>query len=157
MALGLALQAAEELRQELADEVTRSREERLVLRSLDGERIQRRLEERQAFQGRAETWQQRLREAQAAAARQLGLADPSAESIARASPREGGRLLELIGQVKALASTLGELTALNRMLAERALGCTRAYVQALAPRPTAYGRFGVPPPAPTRSAVSRRA
>jgi hypothetical protein len=159
-ALEAAVQAADELKQELESEVGRSREERLVLRSLDGARIHQRISDREAFLHRADSRQRRLRAAQAEAARGLGLEDPSAESIARAAPQEGGRLLDLIEQIRALAATLAELTALNRTLAERALGCTRAYVQALAPQPTAYGRFGAPPPpsalAPV-AALSRRA
>ena len=68
-------------------------------------------------------------------------------------------LFRSIAQISALASTLSELGALNQSLAERALGCTRAFTRALAPQPAAYGRLGVaPPPAPAvLSAVSRRA
>jgi FlgN protein len=159
--LATALTVAETLRDELEAEVGRSRDERLVLRSLDGLRIQARMSERLSFIETAERLQERLRSAQAQAARELGLTDPSADSIARVRPREGARLVEVLAQIRALASTLSELSALNQSLAERALTCTRAYVKALSPRPSAYGRFGaVPPPgafAPRQSAVSRRA
>jgi hypothetical protein len=159
-AVEAAVEAAEQLKEELEAEVGRSREERVVLRSLDGVRIHQRISDRLAFIDRAEYLQRRLRSAQEEAARRLGIDDGSAESIARAAPLPGRRLLSVVGQIQALASTLNELTALNRTLAERALGYTRAYVQALAPRPTAYGRFGAPPPdlalVPV-AAVSRRA
>lgn len=157
MTLAAAVTAAGALRDELQSEVVRSREERVVLRSLDGGRIQARMEERLEFIERTEQLQRQLRVAQSAAAAGLGLTDASAESIARASPREGGKLVELLGQVRALASTLSELAALNQSLAERALGCTRAYTRAMSPRPTAYGRLGAPPPAAALAAVSRRA
>jgi hypothetical protein len=155
--LAPVLTTAEALRDELEAEVGRARDERLVLRSLDGARIHQRITERLAFVERAEGLQVRLRAAQAEVARGLGLADPSAESIARAAPREGRLLAELIAQIRALAATLSELGALNQSLAERALGCTRAYVRALAPRPAAYGRMGGLKPALAAGAVSRRA
>ncbi len=157
MTLAIAVTAAAALRAELQAEVVRSREERVVLRSLDGGRIQARMEERLEFIERTGLLQGQLRVAQSAAAAGLGLTDATAESIARASPREGTRLVELLGQVRALASTLSELAALNQSLAERALGCTRAYTRAMSPRPTAYGRLGAPPAAAALAAVSRRA
>ncbi len=157
MTLATAVTAAAALRDELQAEVVRSREERVVLRSLDGGRIQARMEERLEFIERTEQLQRQLRVAQSAVAAGLGLTDATAESIARASPREGTLLVELLGQVRALASTLSELAALNQSLAERALGCTRAYTRAMSPRPTAYGRFGALPAAAVLAAVSRRA
>ena len=157
MTLAAAVTTAAALRDELQAEVVRSREERVVLRSLDGGRIQARMEERLEFIERTEHLQRQLRVAQSAAAQALGLTDATADSIARLVPREGGLLVELLGQVRALASTLSELAALNQSLAERALGCTRAYTRAMAPRPTAYGRLGAPPPAAALAAVSRRA
>lgn len=158
MTLASAVTAAAELRDELQAEVLRSREERVVLRSLDGARIQARMDERLEFIQRAELLQRHLRVAQSAAASVLGLADASAESIARHAPREGGELASLLGQVRALASTLAELAALNQSLAERALGCTRAYTRAMAPRPAAYGRLGaLHSGVAALAAVSRRA
>ena len=158
MTLDPALHTAAALRDELQAEVARSRDERLILRSLDGPRIQARIDERLEFIARAEELQRVLRAEQAAMARHLGLADASAAAIARRLP-EGAKLVELIAQISALASTLSELGALNQSLAERALGCTRAFTRALAPKPAAYGRLGaVPPPAAAvLSAVSRRA
>jgi ABC-type transporter Mla subunit MlaD len=155
--MAAALTAAAALRDELQAEVVRSREERVVLRSLDGGRIQARMEERLEFIERTEHLQRQLRVAQSGAAQALGLTDATADSIARRAPREGGQLVELLGQIRALASTLSELAALNHSLAERALGCTRAYTRAMAPRPTAYGRLGAPPPSAALAAVSRRA
>lgn len=158
MTLAPALTAAAALRDELQEEVGRSRDERLILRSLDGPRIQARIDERLEFITRAEELQRVLRVEQAAVARRLGLTDASATAIARRLP-EGHRLVELIAQIGALASTLSELGALNQSLAERALGCTRAFTRGLAPKPAAYGRLGVvpPPAAAGLSAVSRRA
>jgi FlgN protein len=150
-----AVTCAAELRLELEAEVVRAREERVVLRSLDGGRIQQRLEERLEFLQRAELLQQRLRVAQAAAANELGLAESTADAIATRSPR-GKELAALLSDVRALASTLGELAALNQSLAERALGCTRAYTRAMSPRPAAYGRLGRHAPGAALAAVSSR-
>ena len=157
MTLFPALTAAAALRDELQGEVARSRDERLILRSLDGPRIQSRIDERLEFIARADELQRVLRIEQAAAARRLELADGSAASIARRLPVEGKKLVDLIAQISALASTLAELGALNQSLAERALGCTRAYTRGLAPKPAAYGRVGAGPPPAALAAVSRRA
>lgn len=157
MTLTHALEAAHALRDELEQEVGRARDERLILRSLDGLKLQASIGQRQAFLGRAQQLQETLRAAQAAAARALGLEDPSAESIQRLLPERGALFASLLGQIRALAATLSELSALNRSLSERALGCTRAYVQALAPPPHAYGRLGASAPAASVAAVSRRA
>lgn len=157
MTLALAVDAAEALRDELEAEVARARDERVVLRSLDGIRIQQRVSERIAFAQRADRQQQKLAHAQRVAALALGLGDSSAESLARVVPTEGRVLLELVGQIRSLAAALSELSAFNQQLAERALRYTRAYVQAMAPRPT-YGRYGrAAPVEPVVSAFSRRA
>ncbi|MBS2024817.1 MAG: flagellar export chaperone FlgN [Deltaproteobacteria bacterium] len=142
MSLADAVNIAETLRSEIEVEVGRAREERVVLRSLDGQKIQARMEEKVAFQDRTEELLYRLQEAQKAAARELDLNDASAESLAKVRPEEGRALSNVILQIRALAATLAELTALNRDLAARALGCARAYLHAIAPRPTAYGRRG---------------
>ena len=97
MALASAVTAAAELRDELQAEVLRSREERVVLRSLDGARIQARMDQRLEFIQRAELLQRHLRVAQSAAASALGLTDASAESIARHAPS--------VGRYRVVAST----------------------------------------------------
>lgn len=160
MKLAHALAAAELLRDELQAEVGRAREERVALRSLDGPRIQQRIDEKVAFLARADELQARLVAAVEQAAREQGLAEPTAEALARALPAEGGKLAAAVAAIRALSASLGELNALNLALAERALGCARAYVRAISPQPAAYGRLGgaaapADPAAP--STVSRRA
>jgi hypothetical protein len=67
----------------------------------------------------------------------LGLSD------LRALPaREGRPLAEALAEVRALASALHELDALNRLLSERALLCVRGYLDAVAPPVSAYDRYG---------------
>lgn len=157
MTLIQAGKAAQALCDALEQEVGRAREERRVLGSLDGLKLQECIGQRQAFLERAEKLQEALRVAQGNAARALGLDDPSAGSILRAAPGEGALFASLLGRLCALAATLSEVTTTNRLLSERALGCTRAYLQALAPRSNAYGRLGASVPPAALAAVSRRA
>ena len=48
----------------------------------------------------------------------------------------------LLAEVRALAKTLSELDALNRMLSQRALSYVRAHLAVLSPKPAAYDRRG---------------
>jgi len=155
-----AVVCAEELVDELTAEVARARGERLLLKSLDGAKIEVRLAERRAFEERADALQRRLRSSIRSAAIAAGIS-PEGEDVAARLAKTGdeaAHLAQRIDAVRALAAQLSEINSFNRMLAERALSCTRAFVRALSPRPSAYDRRGAEPiPSSAIGSISRRA
>jgi flagellar biosynthesis/type III secretory pathway chaperone len=142
MEVASAVACAEELEGELTQEIERARSERLVLRSLDGAKIEARISERRAFEERAESLQERLRAIlPAVTAPGNARGDAVLERLAEAGA-DGARLAGKLASIRALAQELSKINERNRMLAERALSMTRAYVRVLAPRPSAYDRRG---------------
>ena len=139
MSLPQAIEIADELRDELLLEIDRARTERELLRSFDAAKIHGRLQEREAFLCRARQLEQRLVDA----------TDGHAQVSLQLDQR--------IQNLRSLAGTLSELTALNHELARRAANCARAYVHALTPRAASYDRRGASRAAAVSGALSRRA
>lgn len=157
MSLESAVGAAERLRQSLAREVEAARGERVLLRKLDSQGLFTRAAERAHFLSCTAGLERELAAALSSAAGELGLSQVTLAALERASPRLGGRLADLLGQIRALAGALRELDQLNAALAQRALSCVRGYVEALSPTPRAYDRGGQRADARSLVSISSRA
>jgi hypothetical protein len=138
-----AIEVTERMRSALAAEVTRAREQRLLIRKLDSEGLVDRAQKREQFNRTLAELQAALARHLQGAATVLGLTEVTTERLRARAPREGRKLTELLAQVRGLAGALQELDALNRRLAERALGFVRGYMHSLTAQPSAYDRRGL--------------
>jgi hypothetical protein len=133
------LTIVEQMRAALEGAVARARAQRLLIRKLDSAGLLRDAELRAAFNTR-------LAELEAALAVELkaGAAGAalSLQSLRALPGPEGRGIADGLAEVRALAGALAELDGLNRLLAERALACVRGYLDAVAPRTSAYDRRG---------------
>ncbi|HET7754931.1 MAG TPA: flagellar export chaperone FlgN [Anaeromyxobacteraceae bacterium] len=140
--MDLAVATAEALHDVLAREVENAREESRLLRRLDASRLFDAATRRTAFLSEAGRLEKDLAARLAPAGAALKLREVTLDGIRAAAPELGGRLADVLGEVRALAASLSELDRLNHALASRALACVRGYVEALAPTPRAYDRRG---------------
>lgn len=142
MTLEHAVATAAGLRDVLAREVESARAERTLLRELDVSGLFSRAAQRGALLSEAQRLEGELAGHLARAAAALGLRQVTLDGLRDAAPEVGGRLSDVLAEVRALAGSLSQLDRLNHALASRALACVRGYVQALAPATSAYGRRG---------------
>jgi hypothetical protein len=138
-----AIEITERMREALAAEVGRAREQRLLIRKLESDKLFQRAQERAVFNVTLVDLETHLTQELAAAGRSLGLPEVTIEGLRSRVPTEGRKLADSFAQVRALAAALQELDALNRQLAARALSCVRGYVNALIGPANAYDRRGV--------------
>lgn len=142
MDLENALETAGQLRDALATEVGRARQERELLRALDTAGLFARATERAAFLGEVARLERQLAVTLARAAGALALPEVTLALLAERAPGPGAALRAVLSEVRSLAGALQEIDRLNARLAERALVCVRGYVDVLQPRPAAYDRRG---------------
>jgi len=154
--LNRAISTTEQIRDSLAGEITVAREERILIREMDVDGLNLRAAKRAEFNQHLADLQRRLADELGEAARALGLAEVTLDGLKARAPGPGRRMTELLAEVRALASALSELDALNRMLGQRALTYVRAHLSALAPKPSAYDRRGAST-APRASTILRMA
>jgi multidrug resistance efflux pump len=156
MDLENALERAAQLRDAIAAEVERARNERRLLRALDAAGLFARAAERGEFLAEVARLERELATSLARAAATLGLAEVTLERLRLRAPRQGEALARVLSEVRALAGALREIDALNLRLAGRALTCVRGYVQALRPTPLAYDRRGARAAQPSLALVSSK-
>jgi hypothetical protein len=144
MSLADAIDAALALKLSLAAEVARSKDVRRVLKHIDAEALLGQATQREAFNQRSSWLSSELARGLAAWAAAEGLPDVTLAQVKQRAPFEGEQLEGVFAELRALAASLAELDAFNKLLAERALGFVRAYVTHLAPHPSAYTRRGMP-------------
>jgi hypothetical protein len=147
-----AIEITERMREALAAEVTRARDQRVLIRKLDGETLAERARLRAEFNVTLSELEVQLGQQLAEVAQALSLREVTLERLKKRVPAEGARLAEVLAQVRSLAGALHELDGLNRLLTERALACVRGYVHALTAQPAAYDRRGAATAAPLRTA-----
>jgi hypothetical protein len=138
-----AIEVTERMREALAAEVGRAREQRLLIRKLESDKLFQRAQLRAAFNVALVQHDNELGQLLSAAAQELGLREVNADAFRPHFPREAAKLAATFAEVRALAAALQELDALNRQLAARALSCVRGYVNALIGPANAYDRRGV--------------
>ncbi|GEJ59177.1 flagellar export chaperone FlgN [Anaeromyxobacter diazotrophicus] len=156
MDLEHALELAGQLRDAIAAEVERARDERRLLRALDAAGLFARAAQRGEFLAEVARLERELATALGRAASALGLAEVTLERLRLRVPREGEALARVLSEVRALAGALREIDALNLQLAGRALSCVRGYVQAVRPAPLAYDRRGLRAAQPALALVSSK-
>lgn len=144
MSLGNALTIALQLRDALAEEVTRSRDARTVLKGVQTQALFEYAVARERFNQSSGQLSAGLAEAIGAIARKQDAADVTLDELKALYPFEGEQLSGVFGEIRALSASLAELDTLNNHLAQRALAFVRAYVNHLTPRPSAYTRTGHP-------------
>jgi FlgN protein len=138
-----AIRLTESIREGLAAEVALARDERVLIRKMDADGLNKRALKRADFNQRTSGLMSELGEALGAAATELGLSGGvTLEALQTRVPVEGRRMAALLAEVRALAAALAELDSLNRMLGQRALSYVRAHLAVLSPRPAAYDRRG---------------
>jgi hypothetical protein len=142
MDLENALEKAALLRDTLASEVEKARDERQLLRKLDAAGLFARAAQRSAFLSDVARIERELAAALSRATGTLGLTEVTIERLRALAPRDGEALARILSDVRALAGALQEIDRLNLQLAGRALACVRGYVEALRPVPRAYDRRG---------------
>jgi hypothetical protein len=138
-----ATEITEQMREALAAEVGRAREQRLLIRKLESDKLFQRAQLRAAFNVTLVQLETELAHELAAGAGTLGMREVSIEGFRAHLPQEARKLADSFAQVRALAAALQELDALNRQLAARALSCVRGYVNALIGPANAYDKRGV--------------
>ena len=153
MELENALAAAGQLRDALAAEVERARNERQLLRTLDAGGLFARAAERSRFLAEAARLE---RELAGAVARAAGTTGPTIARLRERTPGKAEALALALSEVRSLAAALHEIDGLNQQLAQRALACVRGYVEAVRPTPCAYDRRGRRAGAPTLAVVSSK-
>ena len=137
-----AIEVTERMREALAAEVGRAREQRLLIRKLESDKLFQRAQARAAFNATLADLEAQLSHELGTVGQQLGLAEVSIDILRTRIPAEARKLADSFAQVRALAAALQELDALNRQLAARALSCVRGYVNALVGPANAYDRRG---------------
>jgi multidrug efflux pump subunit AcrA (membrane-fusion protein) len=142
MSLAGALDTALQLKAALATEVTRSKELRRLLKTIDAEALMAQASLRDAFNHHSAYLSGELAKALGAVAAGWGAADLTLDDLRHRAPFEGEQLASVFAEIRALTASLHELDALNHLLAERSLAFVKAYLTHLAPRPTAYSRRG---------------
>jgi hypothetical protein len=152
-----AIEVTERMREALAAEVGRAREQRLLIRKLDSEKLYQRAQARAEFNVTLGRLESELAAELATAGQALGLTEVSIDGLRARIPGEARKLADSFGQVRALAAALQELDALNRQLAGRALSCVRGYVNALVGPANAYDRRGLSTVRSTLTTSSRTA
>jgi hypothetical protein len=138
-----AIEVTERMREALAAEVGRAREQRLLIRKLDSDKLFERAQVRAEFNVTLAQLEAQLGTELATAGQSLGLVEVSIDALRARVPHEARKLADSFAQVRALAAALQELDALNRQLAARALSCVRGYVNALVGPANAYDRRGL--------------
>jgi hypothetical protein len=157
MAFREAITGAVSLRDALAAEVERAREERGPIRELDADRLFDRAASRRAFLEEARRLEGELAGAVAKIARELGLDRPTLAELRRAAPAEAAPLCDAVEAVRRLAAELLEVDRVNRELVREARTCVDGYLTAVRPAPRGYDRRGLRPGAPELAGtVSRR-
>lgn len=143
MDLEQTITTAQRLREALTSELERARDERRLLRTLDAANLMDRAIKREHFNSSTTLLQREFQSQLVRMGQHLGLEQFSIEALSEKEPAGAERLSATVAEVRALASALKELDALNRMLAERALGVVRSYLSAIVPRTAAYDRQGI--------------
>jgi hypothetical protein len=151
MILQLALDTAEAIRASLEAEVELARGERLLIRNIDVPGLHARAERRAEFNQRTADLQLRLAGDLRAACDQLGLPEVTLAGFESHLPLEGRALGRVFADIRALATALHELDAMNLALGQRALSYVRAHLAVLCPRPISYNRRGTSPADPRSS------
>ena len=137
-----AIRTTEEIRDALAAEVTRARDERVLIRNMDVDGLFLRAGKRADFNQRTADLQLELSGNLKDVAGELGLTDVTTDALRTRAPVFANRFSAILAEVRALASALSELDALNRLLGQRALSYVRAHLAVLSPKPAAYDRRG---------------
>lgn len=157
MRFGEAWTGAVCLRDALAVEVERARDERRPIRELDADGVLDRARVRAAFLERARGLERELASALAGVARELGLAEPTLAALRRAAPADAAPLCAVVEEIRRLAAELREVDRVNHELVAGALACVRGYLAAVKPTPLGYDRRGLRPGVPENAGtVSRR-
>jgi hypothetical protein len=153
--LARAIGIVVEMRAALEAEVVRARKQRMLIRNLDADGLFKSAQARAGFNARLATLETDLAEELRHAALAAGLGTLTLESVRCLPPPAGAMLADGLGEVQALGSALHELDALNRILSERALACVRGYLDAVAPKSSAYDRRGAATSGPALPTASR--
>lgn len=158
MGLQAAIAVTLELRDALAAELDRARQERELLRALDTDRLLERATFRRQFNAMVLRLQRELAAALEASKIEYGLQEASLESLATRAPEETAELGANLAEIRSLAAALKELDELNALLTKRALQCVQGYLAAVCRRPVAYTRHGqqADESVPTSATFSRR-
>ena len=151
MTLQLALQTTEDICTSLQAEIEVARGQRILIRNIDVAALNARAATRAAFNKRTAELQLRLAGQLRAVADDAGLAEVTLAGLEAHLPIEGQRLADSFANIRALATALCELDALNQALGQRALSYVKAHLAVLCPRPVSYDRRGVTPSEPRAS------
>lgn len=137
-----AIKTTEEIRDALAAEVVIARQERVLIRNMDVDGLFSRAVKRADFNQKTAGLQQILATQIGEVAAGFGLTEVTLDALTARAPALGQRMSTVLAEVRALASSLAELDALNRLLGQRALSYVRAHLAVLCPKPSAYDRRG---------------
>jgi hypothetical protein len=141
-----AAQILDHLRAMLEAELVQARGQRLLIRALDTQGLFERARQRSAFNAQLAQLERALGEALESAGHALGIEHVTLVDLGKAAPEASQRLDACMADVRALASALREIDAVNLKLGGRALSRVRGYLAALAPQTVAYDRRGASRP-----------
>ncbi len=143
MGLPEAIANATQLRDSLAQEVERAREERRHISTLNAAALFHGAEKRAQFNADATHLQHALGNSLSEVASKNGLTQLTLENLAAVAPQDASKLSKLFAEIRSLSTALSEIDQLNRAIAERSLSCVESYLQALSFAPQAYDRRGL--------------
>jgi hypothetical protein len=141
-----AAQILDHLRAMLEAELVQARGQRLLIRALDTDGLFERARQRSAFNAQLAQLERALGKALESAGHAFGLKQVTLADLRKAAPEASQSLDVCMADVRALASSLREIDAVNLKLGARALSRVRGYLAALAPRTVAYDRRGASRP-----------
>src|SRR5687767_10910997 len=104
-----AIEVTERMREALAAEVGRAREQRLLIRKLDADTLFQRAQLRGAFNVTLAQLEGELGNELAAVGQKLGMREVSIDGLRAKLPQESRKLADSFAQVRALAAALQEL------------------------------------------------
>jgi hypothetical protein len=154
-ALLRAIATTERIRDGLAAEVPRAREERVLVRNMDVDGLLQRATLRSDFNQATAELQRTLAVELGEVGRAFALDEVSIPRMRQVAPGAADRLAAVLAEVRALAAALAELDALNRVLGQRTLSYVKAHLAVLSPKPAAYDKRGGTAPTVRASTVVR--
>src|SRR5688500_16067399 len=125
-----AIATSQALAEVLQEQVAQARSQRDLIQNFASQALLDRAPERDSFNRIVNELQLELANHLRAVGAEFGLQTVTVDSLAQVASEPAGRLVSSLANIRAAASTLKELDALNRQLAQRANAMVRGYLAA---------------------------
>lgn len=140
--LECAIATSQALSDVLEEEIARARSQRDLIQNFASQALLDRAVLRENFNRIVNELQVELAKHLTAVGEEFGLASVTVEALSQVANEPAARLVAGLARIRASASTLSELDALNRQLAQRANAMVRGYLSALTGNSAIYNQRG---------------